>query len=143
MNLWLFGFALAIWYGARRSEPLRRPAMRIFILLGFVSAFMLTSLALQPLIRLPSKTLPLVTVPIIVCSVFYLIKKNRDSRGPLDSTPNECWKGGIIYYNPNDPAVFVGRRDGAGFTLNLANRWSWAVIGSPLVMVLSGFLLAG
>jgi uncharacterized membrane protein len=143
MNLWLFGFALATWYGARRSEPLRRPAMRVFITLAFVLALMVSSLAVQPLIRLPSAAVAGVSMAVILSSVIYLIKKNRDSRGPLDATPNECWKGGILYYNPNDSAIFVGRRDGAGFTVNLANPWSWAVIGSPIVMVVSGFLISG
>ena len=55
--------------------------------------------------------------------------------------PNECWKGGILYYNPNDSAIFVGRRDGAGFTLNMANPWSWAVLGSPLLLMASGWLV--
>jgi uncharacterized membrane protein len=141
MNLWLFGFTLAIWYGARRSEPLRRPAMNVFIALGFVLALMMSSLALQPLIRLPVAAVAGVSMTMILASVVYLIRKNRDSRAPLDATPNECWKGGILYYNPNDPAIFVGRRDGAGFTVNLANPWSWAVIGSPVVMIASGFLM--
>jgi uncharacterized membrane protein len=142
MILWLFGFALAIWYGARRSEPLRRPVLHVFLTLEFVLALMISSLALQPLIRLPILAVAGAFMVIIVASLIYLIRKNRDSRGPLDATPNECWKGGILYYNPNDPVIFVGRRDGAGFTVNLANPWSWAVIGSPVVLVVSGFLMS-
>jgi len=96
---------------------------------------------MQPLIRLPGPALAGVSTAIILSSVVYLIKKNRESRGPLDPTPRECWKGGILYYNPNDPVLFVGRRDGAGFTLNMANPWSWAVLASPLVLMASGFLV--
>jgi uncharacterized membrane protein len=77
----------------------------------------------------------------ILVSALYLIKKNRDSRSPLDSTPNECWKGGILYYNPNDPAMFVGRRNGAGFTLNMANPWGWAVVASPLLLFASSYFM--
>lgn len=32
------------------------------------------------------------------------------------------WKGGIFYYNPNDPRMFVPKRSGLGYTVNLGNR---------------------
>jgi uncharacterized membrane protein len=139
MTLWLFGFALATWYGSRRSEPLRRPAVGVFVTLGWMLALLMPGLAIQPLIKLPIPALVAPGMAIILLSVIYLIKKSREARGPLDPTPNECWKGGILYYNPNDSAIFVGRRDGAGFTLNMGNRWSWAVLGSPLVLMASAF----
>jgi uncharacterized membrane protein len=140
MNLWLFGFALAMWYGSRRSEPLRRPGLAVFILLGWVPALMMCSLTLQPLIKLPLTPMALASMAIILSSIVYLVKKNREFRGPLDPTPKECWKGGILYYNPNDPVLFVGRRDGAGFTLNMGNPWSWAVLASPLLLMVTGYL---
>jgi uncharacterized membrane protein len=141
MTLWLFGFALASWYGSRRLEPLRRPAMAVFIALGWMLALLMPAMALRPVVKLPGPVLVLSAMAIILSSVIYLIKKSRGSRGPLDPTPNECWKGGILYYNPSDPVLFVGRRDGAGFTLNMGNPWSWAVLGSPLVLMASTFLV--
>jgi uncharacterized protein DUF5808 len=42
--------------------------------------------------------------------------------------PDNCWKWGIFYVNPDDPAVFVRKRYGLGYTLNFANRWSWAAV---------------
>lgn len=143
MSLWLFGFALATWYGSRRTEPLRRPALAVFVALSWVLALMMPSLAMQPLIGVPVPATVGVSMAVILSSVIYLIKKNRESRGPVDSTPNECWKGGIVYYNPSDPAIFVGRRDGAGFTLNMGNPWSWAVIASPLVLIASSAFVIG
>ena len=141
MALWLFGFALATWYGSRRSEPLRRPVLGAFITFEWMLALLMPGLALGPLVKLPAPALVAPAMAIILGSVIYLIKKARNARGPLDPTPNECWKGGILYYNPNDPVIFVGRRDGAGFTLNFGNRWSWAVIASPLVLFASTALL--
>ena len=141
MTLWLFGFALATWYGSRRSEPLRRTTVGVFVAFGWMLALLMPGLALQPLVNLPAPALVAPAMAIILFCVIYVIKKSRDATGPLDPTPNECWKGGILYYNPNDPVIFVGRRDGAGFTLNLANPWSWAVLGSPLVLMASAFLV--
>ena len=141
MTLWLFGGALATWYGSRRSEPLRRPAVGVFVTFGWMLALLLPGLAIQPLTKLPAPALVAPAMAIILFCLIYVIKKARDARGPLDPTPNECWKGGILYYNPDDPVIFVGRRDGAGFTLNLGNPWSWAVLGSPLVLMASAFLV--
>jgi uncharacterized membrane protein len=53
-----------------------------------------------------------------------------------DRTPDACWKLGLIYYNPNDPAVLVEKRFGVGWTLNFANPHSWLVIGAILLFIL-------
>jgi uncharacterized membrane protein len=42
--------------------------------------------------------------------------------------PDNCWKWGIFYVNPDDRAVFVKKRYGFGYTLNFGNNWSWAVV---------------
>jgi uncharacterized membrane protein len=139
-NLWLFGFSLAVWYGSRRSEPLRKPALVVFTALQWAFVLFLSGLSLQGLIGLPLAPLIAVFVLVILGSIVYLIRANRDARGPLDPTPKECWKGGILYYNPNDPVLFIGRRDGAGFTLNMGNPWSWVVLGSPVLIALSGLV---
>ncbi|HEV3253939.1 MAG TPA: DUF5808 domain-containing protein [Candidatus Acidoferrales bacterium] len=57
-----------------------------------------------------------------------------------DRTPDRCWKGGMIYYNPDDPAVLVEKRFGIGYTLNFGNGRSWLVLGGivlvPLILAL-------
>jgi hypothetical protein len=141
MTLWLFGFALAVWYGSRRSETLRRPAFAVFLILEWMPALLMPAMPLKSLVSLPPGILMALPMVVILASVVYLVQKSRAAKGPLDPTPNECWKGGILYYNPNDPVLFVARRDGAGFTLNMGNPWSWAVIGSPLLMALSSFVV--
>jgi uncharacterized membrane protein len=45
-----------------------------------------------------------------------------------DTTPDSSWAFGRIYFNRNDPALFVERRMGLGYTLNLGNPWSWLVV---------------
>jgi uncharacterized membrane protein len=91
--------------------------------------------------HLPVAAIALSGLPIILVAVIYLTKKSRDSRAPVDPTPNECWKGGMIYYNPNDAALFVARRDGVGFTSNMGNPWSWVLIGSLPILMAIGFLV--
>ena len=38
--------------------------------------------------------------------------------------PDEDYRG-IFYSNPDDPALFVPKRFGIGYTLNFGNPWSW------------------
>lgn len=54
-----------------------------------------------------------------------------------DRTPDSCWKWGMFYFNPADPAIFIEKRFGLGYTLNFANRWSWAVMGLLAVAVIA------
>ena len=51
-----------------------------------------------------------------------------------DRTPDECWKLGLFYFNQNDPALFVEKRFGVGWTVNFANPRSWLVIGAILFL---------
>jgi uncharacterized membrane protein len=55
-----------------------------------------------------------------------------------DRTPDQRWKLGMIYYNPDDPALVVEKRFGIGWTLNFGNRWCWIIV--PLLILLP-FLL--
>ena len=49
-----------------------------------------------------------------------------------DATPDTAWKGGLLYFNPTDPAVFVETRMGVGWSLNFGNVWSWVFLGFAL-----------
>ena len=59
-----------------------------------------------------------------------------------DTTPDSSWILGRLYFNRADPTLFVERRMGLGYTLNLGNPWSWLVmivfvtgIAIPLLLV--------
>lgn len=57
-----------------------------------------------------------------------------------DHTPDACWKWGVFYFNPADPAILIEKRFGIGYTLNFGNRWSWGVMA---VLILIPLALAG
>ena len=80
----------------------------------------------------------------------YLLKRSRSAPETVgsaalgDSTPDECWTLGFIYYNPDDPALVVETRAGRyGCDLNFGNKWSWLVsaviLGTPIVIRLLWF----
>lgn len=62
-----------------------------------------------------------------------------------DRAARQHWKGGLIYVNAQDPALWVPKRRGIGYTLNFARREAWVVLGVilslPLVVLLLVALL--
>jgi len=57
-----------------------------------------------------------------------------------DGTDDRYWKAGLVYYNPDDPTIFIEKRFGIGYTMNMARPATWwllgAVIGLPLLVAL-------
>lgn len=45
-----------------------------------------------------------------------------------DGIPDRCWKLGVFYYNPEDPAMIVQQRFGMGQSLNFGNPWAWVFL---------------
>ena len=53
-----------------------------------------------------------------------------------DATPNaECYRWGLFYVNPKDPAIWVPKRLGLGWTLNFAHGRSWVMLGLLLLPI--------
>ena len=136
----LFGMALAGWYGSRRSDSMRRPMVAVMLAVEGTIALAFGQIPLRAtgLIHVP--LLEMVFGPLLplIAAMVYAVHESNQPRDPIDPTPNECWKGGMIYYNPNDAALFVQRRDSMGFTVNFGNRWSWAIYGSLLLVIATG-----
>lgn len=55
-------------------------------------------------------------------------KINRDD--------DRYWKLGTFYINPDDPALFVEKRFGSGWTNNFARPFSWVLLIAPILIVL-------
>lgn len=60
---------------------------------------------------------------------------------PRERTSDEFWRG-VFYVNRDDPALFVPKRYGIGYTLNFGNRWSWFVMALILILVLAPIMLS-
>lgn len=53
-----------------------------------------------------------------------------------DQTPDRCWRAGMFYVNPNDPAVLVEKRFGIGYTLNFGRPAAWLLMAFILAVVI-------
>ncbi len=51
------------------------------------------------------------------------------------------WIGGLFYCNKNDPAIFVEKRIGIGWTINFCNIWGVLILAVTLLLILIALLL--
>jgi uncharacterized membrane protein len=145
ITVWLVALVFAGWFGSRRSEPMRKPALVVMLTVEWTVALLFGGLPLKLSmgIPIPIPVLALGPLAFLIPASVYSFREYIKPRDPVDPTPNECWKGGILYYNPNDAALFVQRRDGIGFTINTGNRWSWAIYGGLLLVLASMPIVIG
>ncbi len=57
-----------------------------------------------------------------------------DAVGPQSPDDDRYWKAGLFYVNRDDPALFVPKRQGIGWTVNLAHRGGQAFIAVVLLI---------
>lgn len=77
-------------------------------------------------------------------TLFFAIKVGRSDKtvtAPPDTDKTDYdedahWIGGLIYFNKNDPSIFVEKRFGVGWTLNFANPIGYLIILLPLAIIL-------
>ncbi|HEY4933423.1 MAG TPA: DUF5808 domain-containing protein [Terriglobales bacterium] len=139
---WVLIMALAGWFGSRRSRS--RPVMLGGVIaIEYILGLLFALIAVQPLTAIPIWAIVLSPMVILILLIIVMTRKMSEPWEPMDPTPNECWKADVFYYNPNDGALFVEKRDGLGYTFNFANRWSWALLlGLVLVIASVPFVLA-
>ncbi|MEA0556262.1 DUF5808 domain-containing protein [Lysinibacillus irui] len=120
------------------------------LLISYALTILLTVLQLSniyPFMTVGYKLLPVFISFLVVLfgSLFiYIVKKHKhkvryeeniDSQ-VMDVDEDRYWKGGLIYINRQDPSVFVEKRFGVGWTMNLANPRGYIFIGLPFVLLL-------
>jgi len=146
---------LGIRYASRRGSSgeragwapkFRRLNLMMLTAIMWAVSLMTSVLSVAPLLssRTIDTLLPVFSVALLATVIGFavpLIRMSMERTGGTDATPDECWKGGMIYYNPADPALMV-ERDGVGFTINFGNRLSWWFLALVLVLVIGPLMLA-
>jgi uncharacterized membrane protein len=156
LNGLLCGLMLAIRYGVRHGT--RRVAVdgasaqaeahfrRIITWLLVAVEYLMVTLAWVFLFSSPHVA-TILGIGVLILTVFLVFALLRMGQGGSraapggpsgDRTPDACWKWGMFYINPSDPALFVEKRFGIGYTVNLGNRWSWiflVITLLPLILV--------
>ena len=140
---YLLIMAVALWFGARRSR-FRRVVLAGLVGIDYLLALLFACIPTGPLLHIPIWAAVLVTLLFVtVLTIIMARAASSEPRTPVEATPEECWKGALIYYNPNDAALFVEKRFGLGYTLNFGNYWSWVLAFGLLLVVASAPLVLG
>jgi len=59
-----------------------------------------------------------------------------------DRTPDKYWKLGLFYVNRDDPALFVEKRFGIGYTLNFGHPGAWVFLAVLVAVIVAITLIA-
>jgi Family of unknown function (DUF5808) len=144
LNILLLLRAVGLLHETRRGSPLRSVNLRVIVALmgvNSVATALFTALRwIDPAEQFSRAVFPIVWLLLIAGITAWGLRKASPLRDSADTTPDECWKLGLFYYNPEDPALLVERRFGLGYTLNFAKPLSWVVTTVlfllPLVLIL-------
>jgi uncharacterized membrane protein len=132
LTLVLLEVALAALFSWLSLAPLRGDALltwHFFALLLLVFAVAAVAVVLLARRRMEAARVP--------------TEEEQPGGGELtvgDRTPDACWKLGMFYVNRADPALFVEKRFGLGYTINFGNPWAWVAI-AVLVALIAGSIL--
>ena len=146
------GMILLMGFGILRRSPrarvaanaaatirFRRVMVEYMVVATWVMAALLAAIAVAP--GLPPMGVGFIFPALAILYVWRLIVLGRASGAGGDGTPDECWKLGLFYFNPADPAIFVEKRFGIGYTCNFANRATWIFAGVIVALSFSPLLL--
>lgn len=137
----------------QQSWLFRARMMRLLLLLAAVVnlTLLLSGLVVWGLLPKGGPT-PVLTVliPLLMALVIIAISLRMGQEGvriPVHPAPatglaprddDRYWKGGLLYWNPKDPAIIVPKRFGIGWTFNFGHPVSWLVlvvlVAAPLTL---------
>ena len=156
--LLLTASALGVLHWSRRisvsgpSAAAERQFRRRIILLMLTAEYFTIMPPAFSLLQAPALAMKLWSVALLVTVFAFVLSLMRAGQGgtrlmtvggrPIgDRTADARWIGGLIYFNPTDPALLVEKRMGIGWTLNFGNPWSWVPLIALAIIVVIGPLL--
>ncbi len=133
--------------GAEWTIRFRQANLRLVVAMGLLLSLLFSAIGLNPLfspggeLAIPVWAMLAAVLAITVIFIWPIVRISQEPGSGSDGTPDECWKLGQIYFNPNDPALMVQKRFGVGYTINFGNRASWLVLGLIVLIVMVPVLL--
>ncbi len=129
--------------GHRGRSTMIGTTRTILIACSWFVTILLCSISLLPLTHDPSNLVPLLLLGCLVFSLgiiaYVAYRSTRMARtiaAAQNSTDGQFWKAGLIYYNPDDSALMVPKREGFGYTLNFGRPVCWFIFGAILLLPL-------
>jgi uncharacterized membrane protein len=135
--LFMAGIYAATVCGSRRST--QQPFGQVVVLsVAWLIGAAFSGVGFLPLDRVPTGGIAAVSIAYLACLAASIraLFSHRAGAGMPDGeiTPDDCWHGDQFYSNPADPALFVEKRVGLGWTLNFGNRLSWVFLALAIAI---------
>jgi uncharacterized membrane protein len=137
LNGWLLLLALALWHGVRRSQY-RSAVVQVLVAAQFavsLSVCVATFLQVWNLDRTLGLTIILVSGICIVAFALRTVLRVYTAPTSEWEETQSAWVRDTFYFNREDPALAVPRRNGFGYTFNFARMDAWILLASPFVIV--------
>lgn len=143
---------------AAAEQRFRRVNVLLLVLVGYAVAIQMSAMTVGSIPAF-GNTLNgwawLMPLPLMLCNFGVAIWMFRVGQGGQrtvapalrqevhgDATPDAAWKaGGLFYFNPRDPAIWVENRIGPGYGLNMGNPRAWLLIAGMMLVPMIGALL--
>ena len=124
------------------TRRFRRAVLRLVVAGVWSVAAITATLAMGPIVTgglRPAALEWIIAVALfawLVPMLVHLVSLTRDRTSGTDGTPDDRWKFGLFYVNPDDPAVMVEKRFGVGYTVNFGNRALLWILGAGVLAFL-------
>lgn len=70
------------------------------------------------------------------------LKEDKNGEASKDRDDDSYWKlGNTIYYNPDDPSIFIEKRFGVGWTVNAARPLGMIFLTLPIIIIVITMLI--
>ena len=107
------------------------------VALSSAAAALAPVLGVTPVLATTGLSLPLVVAVILVAS------RRGGAPDVRSLSPDQCWKWGLFYVNPDDAALMVPKRFGIGYTLNFAHPAASIFCGLVALLVVVAMAFGG
>ncbi|RHW34759.1 DUF1648 domain-containing protein [Lysinibacillus yapensis] len=83
-------------------------------------------------------------IAVLIGTLIFAVKVGRSDKETFevvgerirDIDDDQYWKGGLFYFNKNDPSIFVEKRFGVGWTINFANPIGYCIVFLPIILII-------
>jgi len=134
---------------AKRQSIFRKRMAMILYIIGlvsigtlFVSQLFIVNIITNVMVIM---VVPLIMILVIIVSIVIFVISTGQSGWKINRTKeplnkiirddDKYYKLGVIYFNPRDPAIFVEKRFGIGWTFNFGNPISWGILLIIIVII--------
>lgn len=117
-----------------------------FLITALFSYFQLTTIHPGFLQDAYMMAIPLIfLILVLIGNILFALKVGKADKnvefpsvmGVTDLEEDEgFWIGGLLYFNKNDPSIFVEKRFGVGWTINFAHPIGYLLIFIPIILII-------